>query len=146
MTTTTSIEADILESERLFWLALQNQDVDAALELTDERCLLTGAQGVHMIDHDHLRTMMKSANYTLDSFELKDGAQVRLLRDDVATIGYEIHEEMTVEGKTVTLDAADASVWVRRDGRWLCALHTESIAGDPFGRDRNGKQAAAKGR
>jgi hypothetical protein len=43
-----------------------------------------------------------------------------------------------VDGKAVTLDAADASTWVRRDGRWRCALHTESIQGDPFGRDRTG--------
>jgi hypothetical protein len=34
------------------------------------------------------------------------------------------------------LDAADSSTWVRRNGRWLCALHTEAILGDPFGRDR----------
>jgi len=27
-----------------------------------------------------------------------------------------------------------SSVWVRRDGTWTCALHTESVAGDPFGR------------
>ena len=33
-------------------------------------------------------------------------------------------------------DAADASTWVRRNGRWVCALHTESLKGDPFGRDR----------
>jgi len=25
---------------------------------------------------------------------------------------------------------------VRRDGRWRCVLHTEALAGDPFGRDR----------
>ena len=25
---------------------------------------------------------------------------------------------------------------MRRNGKWLCALHTESVAGDPFGRDR----------
>jgi len=48
-----------------------------------------------------------------------------------------VHEELTVEGKPVTLDAADASTWVRRDGRWVCALHTESLRGDPFGRDRS---------
>jgi hypothetical protein len=30
----------------------------------------------------------------------------------------------------------DSSTWVRRNGCWLCALHTEAIAGDPFGRDR----------
>ena len=51
-------------------------------------------------------------------------------------MAYQVHEELTVEGKPLTLDAADASTWVRRDGTWRCALHTESIAGDPFGRDR----------
>ena len=44
--------------------------------------------------------------------------------------------KLTVDGKPLTLEAADASTWVRRDGRWLCALHTESILGDSFGRDR----------
>jgi hypothetical protein len=28
------------------------------------------------------------------------------------------------------------STWVRRNGGWVCALHTESILGDPFGRDK----------
>jgi hypothetical protein len=37
----------------------------------------------------------------------------------------------------VTIDAADASTWIRRGGRWLCAMHSESIFGDPFGRDRS---------
>ena len=47
-----------------------------------------------------------------------------------------VHEDLTVEGEPVSLDAADASVWVRREGHWRCAMHTESITGDPFGRDR----------
>jgi hypothetical protein len=25
---------------------------------------------------------------------------------------------------------------VKRNGDWVCALHTESLAGDPYGRDR----------
>jgi hypothetical protein len=41
-----------------------------------------------------------------------------------------------VEGKPATLEAYDASMWTRKDGHWLCTLHTESIAGDSFGRDR----------
>ncbi|MEO7102620.1 MAG: hypothetical protein ABI311_04630 [Gemmatimonadaceae bacterium] len=45
-------------------------------------------------------------------------------------------ETVVVDGKTIQLTANDASVWVRRDGEWRCALHTESVAGDPFGRDR----------
>jgi Domain of unknown function (DUF4440) len=80
--------------------------------------------------------MMQAAPYTLNSFVLKDGARVRLLRDHVAIVAYQVHEELTVDGMPVTLDAADSSTWVRRDGRWLCALHTEAILGDSFGRDR----------
>jgi len=60
----------------------------------------------------------------------------RSLSDDVAVIAYKVHEKVTVEGKTLAFEAADCSTWVRRDGRWVCAVHTESLAGDPFGRDR----------
>lgn len=88
-----------------------------------------------MISPEALSDMMKDAPYTLHSFELKD-EEVRELRDDVAILAYNVHEELTVDGKPVKLDAADTSMWVRRNGRWRCALHTESITGDPFGRDR----------
>jgi hypothetical protein len=47
---------------------------------------------------------------------------------------------MTVDGKPLSLDAADTSTWVKKDGEWLCAAHTEAITGDPFGRDRTAKQ------
>jgi len=47
-----------------------------------------------------------------------------------------VKEVLTVEGKPVTIDASDSSTWVRRDGNWVCALHTEALTGDPFGRDR----------
>jgi hypothetical protein len=110
--------------------------VDAAMRLTDWPCIVTGAQGVGSIDRKTFAAMMNDATYTLNRFEIKDGAQVRLVREDVAIVAYQVREELTVEGKPVTLDAADSSTWVRRDGRWLCASHTESIAGDPFGRDR----------
>lgn len=134
--TTRTLEAELLDMERRYWQAIKDQDVDAAMRLTDEPCVVTGAQGVGMIDRKTLAAMMKSTSYTLNRFELKDGAHVHLLRDDVAIVAYQVHEELTVDGEPVTLDAAESSVWVRRDGRWLCALHTESIAGDPFGRDR----------
>jgi uncharacterized protein (TIGR02246 family) len=133
---TKTIEAEVLDLEKRYWQALKDQDVDAALRLTDEPCILTGAQGVGLIDRKTFAAMMKAASYTLNSFVLKDGAQVRLLGDDVAIVAYQVHEELTVDSKPVTLDAADSSTWVRRDGRWLCALHTEAILGDPFGRDR----------
>ena len=62
-----------------------------------------------------------------------------MLRDDVAIVAYQVTEELTVDGKPVTLNAADSSTWIRRNGGWMCALHTEAIAGDPYGRDRKVK-------
>lgn len=136
-TKTKTIETELLELEQRYWQALKDQDVDTAMSLTDESCIVTGAQGVGALDRKTLAGMIKSATYTLNHFALKkDNAQVRLLSKDVAIIAYQVHEELTVEGKRVTLDAADTSTWVRRDGQWLCAMHTEAIAGDPFGRDR----------
>jgi uncharacterized protein (TIGR02246 family) len=131
-----TIEAEILALEQRYWQALQDKDVEAALRLTADPCIVTGAQGAAAIDRKMFETMMNSATWTLKRFEIKPGAQVRRLTDDVAIVAYQVREELTVEGKPLTLEAADASTWVRRDGAWRCALHTESIAGDPFGRDR----------
>ena len=47
---------------------------------------------------------------------------------------------VTVDGQPLSLDAADSSTWVRTDGRWQCAMHTESVLGDPFGRSRERTQ------
>jgi hypothetical protein len=131
-----------MELEREFWQAMRDKDVDAALRLTDDPCIITGAQGVSRIDKRTFGKIMSGGNWTLEDFALSD-VEVLKLSDDVAVIGYKVHEDLTVDGKPLTLDAADASTWVRRDGGWVCAMHTESILGDPYGRDRNPAKAAA---
>jgi ketosteroid isomerase-like protein len=133
---TKTIESELLGLEKRYWQAIKDKDIDAAMRLTDDPCIVAGARGIARVDRQKFVTIMKAAPYTLHEFEIKDDAEVRLLGDDVAILAYNVHEELTVEGKPVTLDAADSSVWVRREGRWVCALHTESIAGDSYGRDR----------
>jgi uncharacterized protein (TIGR02246 family) len=130
-----ALAKELLDLENQYWQAIKEKDADTAMRLTDEECIVTGAQGVGRVSRQDMSDMLRNATYTLHDFELKD-AQVRELRDDVAVLGYKVHEELTVDGKRVKLDAADASTWVKRDGRWLCALHTEAIVGDAFGRDR----------
>jgi ketosteroid isomerase-like protein len=132
---TLTIEQDITSLEREYWDALRNRDLATAKKLTDDPCIVTGPQGAATIDQKQFAQMFESETWTLNDYELQD-VQVREVSDDVAVIAYKVTEQMTVEGKPLTLEAADASTWVRRDGRWLCVLHTESLLGDPFGRDR----------
>src|SRR5438477_3722031 len=129
-------EKELLKLERQYWQAIKDGDVEAAMRLTDDPCIVAGASGVASVDQKSFERIMKDANYTLHDFEVKDDAKVRLIGENVAILAYKVHENLTVDGKSVSMDAADASMWIRRGGRWVCALHTESLLGDPYGRDR----------
>jgi hypothetical protein len=114
---------------------MKDRDVKTAAQMTDYPCIVAGPQGVASIDEKTFASMMGGGAWTLKDFSLGE-PQVRMISDDVAIVAYKVKESLSVEGEPVTLEAADASVWVRRDGRWLCAMHTESPSGDPYGRDR----------
>ena len=88
------------------------------------------------MDQRSYEKMMTGASWRILEFEIEDGAEGRQLTDDVAVVVYRVREEMTVDGKPVTLRAADSSVWVRRGDGWRCAAHTEAVAGDAFGRSQ----------
>jgi hypothetical protein len=137
-----ALKRKLLSLERQFWQALKKHDVEAALELTADPCIVTGAQGIARIDKKTFAGMMKSDSSEIDDFEITD-VEFEQLSDDVAVIGYKVREELTVEGEQLTLEAADTSTWVRKNGSWVCALHTESITGDPYGRDRMQETAFA---
>jgi len=138
---TQTVEQELVQLEKDFWQALKDQDVEAALRLTDDQCIVTGAQGVASISREAFKGMMTDPSWSIEAYDISD-VQARMLSDDVAIVAYKVKEELTVEGKPLTLEAADSSTWVRRNGRWVCALHTEAIAGDPFGRDRQPAQRA----
>jgi hypothetical protein len=130
-----SIKDEILSLEKQFWQSMIDKDSDAGARLTADPCLVTGAQGVGRIDRKAFAKLMETGTWVLHDFDLSD-VKVEKVTDDVAVIAYKVREDLTVDGKKLTLEAADASTWVRDDDGWTCALHTESVLGDPFGRDR----------
>ncbi len=131
------VEKQLVELERSYWQAIKDRDFQTAMRLSDDPCIVTGPQGVGKLDKKSIVAMMKEAPYQLEEFKLADDITVRMLGDDIGVVAYKVHEKLTVDGKPVELDAAESSTWVRRNGHWVCALHTESIEGDPFGRDRH---------
>jgi hypothetical protein len=139
-----TVESELLELERQYWQAMQDRDVAAAVKLTEFPCIVAGSSGKMSVNRRVFEQMMRDSAYHIRKVELDPDAEVRLLTDDVAILAYTMTEEVSVDGKKVTVEAAEASTWVRRDGQWLCALHTESIQGDPWGRDRQSPDLTAK--
>src|SRR5215467_257029 len=125
MSTTTldtkTMEKELLDLEKKYWQAIKEKRTEDAARLTEFPCLVGGAKGVARIERDRFMEMMKATRPTLNDFQLKN-TEVRLLNDDVGLVAYEVHETLTIDGKRFALDAADSSVWVRRGGKWLCAL------------------------
>jgi ketosteroid isomerase-like protein len=135
---TATNERAILDVERRFWNAMVEKDADRAGRMTDERCIVVGAQGVSSIDGPTMAKLTEEGAWSLEHYAVdEENAQVRFIGPDVAIVAYQVDERLVVDGEALELGANDASVWVRRDGEWRCALHTESLAGDPYGRDRH---------
>ena len=127
----------IIDLEQKFWRAIVDKDIEGSVVMLAEKSIVTGAQGAALLTHDDYRGMARQGDslWQLKSFRIDD-VKVIFPSQDVAVIAYTVTEEMEVEGRPLTLKAADATTWIRQDGEWLAALHTESVLGDPFGRDR----------
>jgi hypothetical protein len=130
-------EQKIIDLEKKFWRTMVDKDIEGSVAMLAGESIVAGSQGTARLTHDDYRGMAKQGDslWQLKSFQLDD-LKVTVPSDDVAVIAYTVTEEMEVEGEPVTLKAADATTWIRQDGEWLAALHTESVLGDPFGRDR----------
>lgn len=128
-------EQDLMNLERRYWNAMKQRDSRTASALSDEPCIVVGAQGVGELSREQLGGMLEQANWELKNFDIADVKSTQV-SDDVVVLAYKVKEALTVDGEKVDLEAYDSSVWVRRNGGWVCALHTESPAGDPFGRQR----------
>jgi len=139
-----SAEKEVLELERQYWQAMQDRNLEAVLKLTEFPSIVSGPSGVMRIERAEFEKMMKNATYRIRKVELDPNAQVRLLRDDVAIVAYKASEQVTVDGEKMSLDVVDSSTWIKRNGHWLCAMHSEAISGDPWGRDRTSKMPSAE--
>jgi hypothetical protein len=125
----------IIDLENGFWGTMKTRDVAKALSMMAETCIVTGAQGVAALQKDSFAKMMTEGQWELVDYSFSD-IHVLFPTPATAVIGYKVTEDIIIEGKQLRFTAADASVWVQEKDVWLCVLHTESIAGDPFGRDK----------
>ena len=104
-----ALEQELLALEKRHRQAQKDKDGAAAAELTDEACLIAGAQGVVEIDRRTLVGMMEDASWRIEDHSIGDDVHLRQLDADTAILAYKVHEDLTVDGEPVSIDAADTS-------------------------------------
>ena len=123
---------------------MKSSDTRTIARLTAERSTVASASGVSSVDPRSIVKMFESSTYTLNDYRIDpQTVKINRLCDDTVAIAYAVHEDLKVDGKPVKLDAFETSVWQKAEHGWASVLHTESIKGDAFGRDRMQSRSAS---
>lgn len=117
---------EIIGLEKKYWKAMADHDLDAALSLTDFPCLIAGPQGRSLVTEEEFKKMFESHRNEIRTFEFENNPEVRLLNPETAVTAYRAKSRIVRDGKEEDCDIVDTSTWIKRNGKWVCAMHTES--------------------
>jgi len=118
---------DLIALEKRFWQALVDEDVEAATSMLDEPALMVSSHGAMQFDHDGYRRMAEQGIMVVKSYELSD-LNVVFPTEETAVLTYQVRQALSQRGRAEEMvqQMADSSVWTRKDGRWICVMHTET--------------------
>ena len=117
---------EIIALETSYWDAMKRKDGNRTAELSAKSSLVTGARGVTRIAKETMGKMTEEGNWTLESYAFED-IEVSTPSPDVALIAYTVRQDVTMDGKSDSLKAADSSVWIRGANGWECHAHSETF-------------------
>ncbi len=119
--------ATLVALENQFWQSMVDQDTDTALKLLCEPALMVSAHGAMKFDHSGYRRMAEQGTMVVNSFDLTD-IEVVFPNDSTAILSYHVRQGMAPRGKGATTEQHmnDTSTWVKTEGGWRCAIHTET--------------------
>jgi len=119
---------EVVELENKFWQSMVDQDSDTAVSLLSEPALMVSAHGAMQFDHAGYRRMAEQGSMVLKDYQLSD-MRVLSPSDGTAILTYTVEQSLSPRGEAdrgMTQKMTDTSVWVRREGQWRCAMHTET--------------------
>jgi ketosteroid isomerase-like protein len=125
---------DVIEAlENRFWKSLVDNDAGTATELLTEPALMVSGHGAMQFDHAGYRQMAEKGPRVLTAYQLSD-MQVMFPNETTAIATYHVRQEVSrrdsKEGDVQEMN--DTSTWIKLDGSWKCAMHTETPAsGEP---------------
>lgn len=122
-----NITKEILGLEKKYWNAMRDHDLESAISLTDFPCLVAGSHGLQSVDKEQFTKMFNSSEGGTRTFEFDESnVEVRQINPTTAVVAYKVHTSFSNKGESKTIDAVDTSTWIKRDDKWVCAMHTET--------------------
>jgi ketosteroid isomerase-like protein len=119
------MENPIENLERKYWEGMEKHDYNVVRNLTYFPCITAGKDGVRNVDEPTYKSMFESGKNV--QWNVLDISEIQTHTfGDSATITYQIELESIHEGKKTPLKCACTSTWIKENGKWLCAMHTES--------------------
>jgi hypothetical protein len=118
-------QGEIEMLERAFWDSMIAGKPEIATGMLTEPAVMVSGHGANKFDHAAYTRMAKDDRYKLVDYSISD-LDVIFPRDDVAVVTYRVDQRMEMQGKPVQMNVYDTSTWVKVEGDWRCAMHTES--------------------
>ncbi|MEO6281314.1 nuclear transport factor 2 family protein [Roseateles sp.] len=120
-------DSTLIALEKKFWQSMVDEDTDTALAMLAEPSVMVSSHGAMEFNHEQYREMAEKGSMVIKSFKLSD-MHVTHPNADTAVLTYRVKQAMAQRGKSeeIEQEMADSSVWLRKDGEWLCVMHTET--------------------
>lgn len=122
-----AMSQELIDLETRFWQSMVDEDTETALGMLDEPAVMVSAHGAMQFDHEGYRTMAEKGSMLIKSFELSE-MNVVVPDESTAVLTYHAKQSISPRGKSeeIEQDMLDSSVWLHKDGQWLCVMHTET--------------------
>lgn len=117
--------AEIMQLETEFWQSLLDDEPERAAALLTETATSVAKFGIHHFTPAEYITMARKGPAKLTAFAFSND-KVLFPTPDVAIATYEVEQKFEMNGELQEMVCLDTTTWVRRDGRWLAAAHTET--------------------
>ena len=118
-------DQELIALEQRFWQTMVDGNTDDALRMLAEPAGMVSSHGAMQFDHAGYRKMADNDDYKLVSYTLSEFGVLRPT-PDVAILTYNVDQTTNIKGQELQERMCDTSTWVRRDGQWVCAIHTET--------------------
>lgn len=117
--------SDIMKLETEFWQSMVDAKPKQAAALLTQKATNVAMFGIHHFSPAEYIRMAEEGPAKVTGFSFSN-ENVLFPTPDVAIATYEVAQAFEVNGQPQEMVCLDSTTWVRVDGKWLAAAHTET--------------------